>query len=215
MSTSTEHRYYTEIQALLHTVHEELEMLQGDQNQYNLPSEITLRLQKIAETLQKIEDIIKQREHSTTNDRETMKILQDELSKLKKKAKELETGQVAFVFEQAVAKYVYPEHKQIGVVDVYNRMVNWLNQKPKDEDKAQERLEAKAKLEYLKEKWGLSAEHDELRRKVKKSRISAAHPPVDLETLEIPSTFNETEKKCFDDFLKIIKLVKSDRSPIE
>lgn len=121
----------------------------------------------------------------------------------KKMTETPDTGQLAFLFEQEVAKYVLPEGKRIWNFRAYKKMHEWLEEK-KHTSQGQK---AKQRWECLKNRVKWSENHEQLLLKLKTSGY--AHPLIDLEEIrsKVPENFDEQEKKYFNDIVEIIEEV--------
>lgn len=142
--------------------------------------------------------------------------LDDEIKELKAEKEEtktrlthmenyLETGQIAFLFENDLAKYIYPHDKKFGSRRIFTNMKTWLEKK-KD---TPEGSEANKKWNDLKAEFSWSAEHENVFFKLLESRRRFAHPTVNLEVAgsRIPDNFTNQEKKCIEDIVAIAKRV--------
>ena len=118
----------------------------------------------------------------------------------------LNGGQIAFDFEQDVARYIIPTYEKFGRIATFQKMEKWL-----EENKYSKKgKEARRKWENLQGLVDWSDRHVQLLRKLKKLRIPYAHPDIDdygkarAKTLE---NLDEQEKTCFNDLITVIEEV--------
>ena len=114
---------------------------------------------------------------------------QSEVTKLKSA---LHTRQMAYDFENDLAKYIYPATKIYGSRKIFTKMREWL----KEEEDTPERREAKAKWEDLKRDCSWLDDYNEVFDDLVKSGIKIAHPKVDSTTALTSRT--ELEKRCIE-----------------
>ena len=151
-----------------------------------------------------------------------IKNLDKRLQQVEKDLKEmndtLHFGQAGFLFEQDVAKYVFPKGMDAGRINVYGNMIEWLNEEGSEEDGETEKEkaaritakeEAKERWEEVKRMVDWNRKHENVLKYMKRQRIKFAHPPdVDLQHVKYlvkSHHISEKEKECCLDILTIIE----------
>ena len=126
----------------------------------------------------------------------------DELKKLKN---HLHTGQIAYEFEKDLATYIYPDGKKFGSRRIFTNMKSWLENKRH----TPLGIEANNKWDALVEEFSWSRGHEDVFRKLLKSRREFAHPTVNLDVAEsrVPDSFTDQEKEFIQDIISITKRV--------
>ena len=114
----------------------------------------------------------------------------------------LHTGQIAYNFENDLAKYIYPASIIYGSQKIFTTMKQWLDHK----QDSPEWQEANAKWISLKEQGMWMDEYDDIFVKFVKSRIKIAHPKIKRNAVQL-ETRPEPEKRCIEAMLRITKLV--------
>ena len=165
--------------------------------------EIKSLLEEILEINKKLEKMIDDYAENVRKLNNRLESVEKNLTKMEDK---LNSGQIAFNFEQDVAKYILPADVKFGSMGAFQKMVEWL-----EENKySKEGKEARREWENLQGLVDWSDRHVQLLRKLKKLRIPYAHPvihdygKVRAKTLE---NLDEQEKKCLDDLITVIKVV--------
>ena len=135
--------------------------------------------------------------------------VEKDLKTLKKIAEGLAFGQITFLFEQELAKYVLPKGTDVGTIDVYKKMLKWLKKEKSGKEKEAGRM-ATDRLEYVKRKMNWNEElHEEVLKYFKKYRLPFAHPEdVNLEDAKIQINdhrLSDEEKKGCLDIINIIE----------
>ena len=136
-------------------------------------------------------------------------LTQSKLTATENKLKEIEstlhTGQIAFDFEKDLATYIYPHDKKFGSRKIFTNMKKWLEDK---KDTVQGR-EANEKWDALKDEFSWSSDHERVFFKLLEFRKKGAHPDIDHEAIQsrIPQEFNDEEKKCIKDIIRIVERV--------
>ena len=157
---------------------------------------LTQMFEKWDKTLENVADAVK------NLDKQLQKVEKD-LKTFKKIAEGLAFGQIAFLFEQELAKYVLPKGMNVGTIDVYNKMLKWLRKEKSGKEKEAGRM-ATERWEDVKRKMNWNEElHKGVLKYIKTHRLPFAHPEdVNLEHAKIQINdhriSDEEKEGCLD-----------------
>ena len=158
-----------------------------------------------------------------------IKKLDERLQKVEKHLKEmndaLDFGQAGFLFEQVVAKYVLPKGVDVGTINVYGNMIEWLNEEENKKEiekkdgkekeaariMAKEKEEAKERWEEVKRMVNWNRRHEKVLKYMKRQRNNFAHPTMsNVDLKRAKNLVNNhhilgNEKACCFDIFTIIE----------
>ena len=150
----------------------------------------------------KVAQMMKENENFKTQLDATQTQLAATQSKMTKLESALHTRQMAYDFENDLAKYIYPPTEKYGSRQIFKKMRRWVN---KEED-TPGRSEAKAKWEDLKTKCSWLDEYNEVFDELVKSGIKIAHP-AKVDSATALTSRSELEKGCIEAMMRMIETV--------
>ena len=161
-----------------------------EEKEKDYQQQLVLLEKKVAQLMEENESL-KTRQTATETQ---LTATQTELTELKSA---LNTRQIAYDFENDLAKYIYPVSEKYGSRQLFTKMRQWVN----DNEDTPERLEARAKWEDLKRDCSWLDEYNEVFDELVKSGVKIAHPNVDITTALTSRC--ELEKSCIEAMIRM------------
>ena len=180
---STQQKQFEELPIMVRRMNDDIKVLQNDNKELRNDNK-------------KMNDEIKE----LRNDNESIK------TRLTWLENSLHAGQIAYDFENDLAKYIYPEGTNIESSQIFTNMKKWLE----NEKRTKEGKESNEKWnELMNKEFKWSPKHENVFFKLVKSRIKLAHPKVDwnLARSRIPDDYTEQEKNYIIDIIAITERV--------
>ncbi|XP_028414871.1 uncharacterized protein LOC114537951 [Dendronephthya gigantea] len=163
-------------------------------------------IQQIAELEGEIFEQDKKIDHLKNEVKELKTGLQATQGELAGLRNSLQTGQTAFEFERDLATYIYPNGKKFGYQKIFTNLKDWLEM---EKETPQGRKANKKWDDLQKKTFSWTDEHEKVFFKLLDFRKKFAHPLVDREAIktQIPDDFNDEEKKCIQDIIRMTEKV--------
>ena len=129
--------------------------------------------------------------------------LKEKINKLEEERSLLLARQLAYHFEENLARYIYPLNMRYPTTRKFTYLQEWLGKyRGKPEGKT-----PNENWEEFRKKFKWSPYHEEMFYRSITIGMYVAHPHIDWEKekIDIPDTFTPKEKDCLQDFFQMIK----------
>ena len=129
--------------------------------------------------------------------------LKERIEKLEKDKSLLLARELAYHFEENLARYIYPKHAQYSTICIFSSLQDWLHENRLSSEGKKPNKDWKditSMFEWL-------PKHEHMFKKFIAGGVAVAHPKINWRTdeLEIPPIFTDEEKECLQKMFLMTK----------